>query len=59
MINKRLYEAYEKEYKLARAKKDYRQKRKQSSVENFYKSIGKPYEVPDMNVGEIRKELGE
>lgn len=55
MINKRLYEAYEKEYKLARAKKDYRQKRKQTSVENFYKAIGKPYEVPDINVGEIRK----
>ena len=55
MINKRLYEAYEKEYKLARAKKEYRQKRKQSSVENFYKAIGKPYEVPDINVGEIRK----
>lgn len=56
MINKRLYEAYEKEYKLARAKKEYRQKKKQTSVESFYKAIGKPYEVPDINVGEIRKE---
>ncbi len=56
MINKRLYEAYEKEYKLAMAKKEYRQKRKQNAVENFYKAIGKTYKVPDINVGEIRVE---
>lgn len=56
MISKRLYEAYEKEYKLARAKKEYRQKRKQNAVESFYKAIGKPYKVPDINVGEIRVE---
>lgn len=43
MISNRMYEAYAKEYKLAKAKKEYRQKRKQNAVENFYKAIGKPY----------------
>lgn len=48
MISKRMYEAYAREYRLARAKKEYRQKRKQASVENFYKAIGKSLKGKDV-----------